>query len=285
MTSRIAWAFFAKPLETVLEDETATEELYWMIDHFAAKFMLDIKPGYDEDIVAFRLTLDPVQAYHRPLAFYVFIMSMTYITSLILKAWGLRRFGPDIQSSLSLWWSDSHQQQQPNDSNVQSESIVYWFKDGDRSKKPIIFIHGIGPGFLPYIKFVHNLLHLGAPVFCVEQPHVAMRCIEQVPTMQDTVRDIERMLHHHGFHDAVFVAHSLGTGVVSWAVQHIPKSVAAMVLLDPICFMLHYKDICVNFVYRIPKTASEVNHQNRSCCSLSLIHFSILVDCQVLCFH
>lgn len=269
MTFRIAWAFFAKPLETVLEDETATEELYWMIDHFAAKFMLDIKPGYDEDIVAFRLTLDPVQAYHRPLAFYVFIMSMTYITSLILKAWGLRRFGPDIQSSLSLWWSDSHQQQ-PNNNNAQSESIVYWFKDGDRSKKPIVFIHGIGPGFLPYIKFVHNLLHLGAPVFCVEQPHVAMRCIEQVPTMQDTVRDIERMLHHHGFHDAVFVAHSLGTGVVSWAVQHIPKSVAAMVLLDPICFMLHYKDICVNFVYRIPKTASEVSHLRYLFCSFCL---------------
>ncbi|KAI9497206.1 Alpha/Beta hydrolase protein [Zychaea mexicana] len=268
----IAWAFFAQPLEGVLEDEAATDEMYWMIDHFAEKFELNFTPGYDEDIIAFRLTLDPVQAYHRPLVFYLFIISMTYLNTILMHCWGFKKFGPDIPSALSLWSNTSEAASAtlfsatarsssapstPSTSTLTGR-VAYWYREGKRTdKKPIIFIHGIGPGLLPYLKFVYHLIDIDAPLFCVEQPYVSMRCVEDVPSMQEAVQDLERMLHHHGFRDAVYVSHSLGTALTSWAVQHIPKTVAGVVMLDPICFMLHYKDICVNFVYRIPKTASE----------------------------
>ncbi|KAI9310869.1 Alpha/Beta hydrolase protein [Dichotomocladium elegans] len=254
----ISWAFFARPLELSLEDDAVTEELNWIVDDFSAKFNITLTPGYNDDVVACRHTLEPVQAYHRPLAFYLMIMTTTVFTQLILRFfWGMERYGPDLQSSFSLWSTEIHPTSPTlRPSNVTS-SVVYWFREGDRSKKPIVFVHGIGPGFAPYLVFISNLLRLGAPMFCVEQPHVAMRCIEHVPTMQDTVRDLERMLSHHGFSDAVFVGHSLGTGVMSWAIQHCANRVAGMVFLDPICFMLHYKDICINFVYRVPKTAAE----------------------------
>lgn len=222
-----------------------------MIDDFSRAFNIQFRPGYDEDIIALRITLDPVQAYHRPFAFYLFIFIMTYLIGLVLQAWGLRRYGPDTPSLFSLWWNDFS-------SSRNQERVAYWFRDGDRTKKPIVFIHGIGPGFLPYMKFIYNLATLNAPMFCIELPYVAMRCVEDVPTMQETLQDMERMLRRHGFYEAVFVGHSLGTAVTSWVIKHLPKAVAGVVLLDPICFMLHYKDICVNFVYRIPKTASEV---------------------------
>ncbi|KAI7853313.1 Alpha/Beta hydrolase protein [Circinella umbellata] len=262
----IAWAFFAQPLENVLEDEEATNEMQWMIDHFSDKFGVHFAPGYDEDIIAFRLTLDPVQAYHRPLVFYLSIISMTYLNTFLLYFWGFKKYGPDIPSALSLWWttsenaSSSLSAQTAVSSSITSSTkrVAYWYREGKRSdKKPIIFIHGIGPGLLPYLKFVYHLLDIDAPLFCVEQPYVSMRCTEDVPSMHETVQDLERMLHYHGFHDAVYVSHSLGTALTSWAVQHIPRTVAGVVMLDPICFMLHYRDICVNFVYRIPKTASE----------------------------
>ncbi|KAI9318690.1 hypothetical protein BX666DRAFT_1855065 [Dichotomocladium elegans] len=220
----IAWAFFAAPLEDVLEDRDNADELYWMVDSFQSRFHVDIKPGYDDEIVALRLTLDPVQAYHRPLAFYVMISMMTTCISRFFfqMGFGFARYGPEIPSSLSLWWLSGDDGAA---SLSTTESLCYWFRDGDRTKKPVVFVHGIGPGFMPYLFFLYNLLRLTpAPVFCVELPHVAMRGIEHSPTMQDTVRDLDRMLHSHGFSDAVFVAHSLGTGIISWAVQHLPKS-------------------------------------------------------------
>ncbi|KAI9249432.1 hypothetical protein BDA99DRAFT_445501 [Phascolomyces articulosus] len=207
----IAWAFFAQPLETVLEDEEATTEMYWMINHFADKFGLDFTPGYDEDIIAFRLTLDPVQAYHRPLVFYLFIISMTYLNTFLLSFWGFKKFGPDIPSALSLGWSTLPSETTTSTSSASTGRVGYWYREGKNpNKKPIVFIHGIGPGLLPYLKFVYHLLDIDAPLFCVEQPYVSMRCIEDVPSMQETVQDLERMLHFHGFRDAVYVSHSLG---------------------------------------------------------------------------
>ncbi|KAI8144248.1 hypothetical protein BJV82DRAFT_513595 [Fennellomyces sp. T-0311] len=214
----IAWAFFAQPLESVLEDEAATNEMYWMINHFSETFGIKFAPGYDEDIIAFRLTLDPVQAYHRPLAFYLFILTVTYLNTFLLHFWGFRKFGPDIPSALSLWWTEAAASLS---SRAQTSSKVgrtaYWYREGNRAdKKPIVFIHGIGPGLLPYLKFVYHLIGIDAPLFCVEQPYVSMRCIEDVPSMQEIVRDLERMLHQHGFRDAVYVSHSLGTALTSW---------------------------------------------------------------------
>ncbi|KAI7876841.1 alpha/beta-hydrolase [Lichtheimia hyalospora FSU 10163] len=211
-----------------------------MTDSFISKFCLELQPGYDEDIRALRITLDPVQAYHRPLVFYICMACITFMIHHVLfeQCWRMQQY--------------------------QCGHLTYWLRSGGANKsdnkKPIVFIHGIGPGFLPYINFLCNLMRLddgASDVFCVELPHVSMRCIEHAPSMHQTVRDLRFMLAHHGYRDAVFVAHSLGTGLVSWVLQHSPKTVAAVVMLDPICFMLHYKDVCYNFVYRIPKTASE----------------------------
>lgn len=232
-----------------------------MIDDFETRFGVHLEEGYDEDIVAVRLTLDPVQAYHRPLVFYLFVFGLHQLANYLLSSWGLEKHGPDVPSSFSLHDPATMAAATPpilTTTSSCTEKVAYWFRDGDRTKKPIVFIHGIGPGWMPYLKFVRDLLAFDAPVFCVELPFVSMRCTADVPTMQETTDDLQRMLHFHGFTDAVFVAHSLGTAVTSWALKHIPRCISGTVLLDPICFMLHYKDICVNFVYRIPKTASEV---------------------------
>lgn len=230
-----------------MEDAEETDQVQWMTDALISKFCLELEPGYDEDIHALRITLDPVQAYHRPLIFYMCMTCITFMIHHVL---------------FEQFWKMQH---------YQCGHVSYWLRSGGAAdnKKPIVFIHGIGPGFLPYLLFLYNLLQQNdgaSDVFCVELPHVSMRCVEQAPTMHQTVRDLRFMLAHHGYRDAVFVAHSLGTGLVSWVLQHSPKTVAGVVMLDPICFMLHYKDVCYNFVYRVPKTASEVKSYQWSCC-------------------
>jgi len=84
-----------------------------------------------------------------------------------------------------------------------------------------------------------------------------MRMVEDVPTMEETVREIEEMLTSKGFRKATFVAHSLGTAVCAWIIKEARKYVGGCVLIDPICFLLHYPDVAYNFVYRVPVAANE----------------------------
>lgn len=72
------------------------------------------------------------------------------------------------------------------------------------------------------------------------------------------VCEIEAMLAHHGFGQAVFVAHSLGTAVASWVARSAPHRVGAMVLVDPICFLLNHHHVAFNILHRTPKRLSEV---------------------------
>jgi hypothetical protein len=257
---RLSWAFFSLPLENVLQDDILTEELNFMIDRFEQEFHIQFNTGYNEDVVAYRINLDPVHAYHRPLAFYTLIMFLTTLFGFACQFfWGMKKYGPETRSTIwNLMDSQPYETSAVSSDGGAPEKVSYWYRDGDRSKKPIVFIHGIGAGLMCYVSFVHKLLTLDAPIFCIELPFVSMHCVEDVPTMQETIRDLQNMLHRHDFQNAVFVAHSLGTAVTSWVVKYMPQNVAGVIFLDPICFMLHYKDVCSNFVYRTPTTAAQV---------------------------
>ncbi|KAI7897493.1 uncharacterized protein BX663DRAFT_445012 [Cokeromyces recurvatus] len=214
----LSWAFFGLPLEEVLQEESLSEELNSMIDHFQDEFHIDFAPGYNEDVVAYRINLDPVHAYHRPLAFYTLIMFLTTLFGFICQwIWGFRKFGPETRSML---WNNM------DTPTLSDQKVSYWFRDGNRKKKPVVFIHGIGAGLMCYISFLIKLITLDAPLFFIELPYVSMHCIEEVPTMQETIKDLQEMLMKHEFSNAVFVAHSLGTAVTSWVVKHMPQQVA-----------------------------------------------------------
>ncbi|KAI9281201.1 Alpha/Beta hydrolase protein [Sporodiniella umbellata] len=252
----ISWAFFNLPLEHAIEDPSLYEELEYMIDRFENNFKINFKEGYNENIVAYRLSFDPVSAYYRPLVFYLAILLITKLFGFLCQfLWGMTKYGPETRSTI--WNLMDPQQASYTTSQTGPEKVSYWFRDGNRNKKPIVFIHGVGGGLVCYITFLMKLASLDTPIFCIELPFVSMHCVEDVPTQQETVRDLQQMLQRHNFDAAVFVSHSLGTAITSWAVKHMPKSVAGLVFIDPICFMLHYKDVCTNFMYRTPKTAAQ----------------------------
>ncbi|ORZ18043.1 Alpha/Beta hydrolase protein [Absidia repens] len=252
----VSWAFFTAPLEDVLQHSELVKEIDWMIGKVERKFQVKFPNGYNQHIHSRRLNLDPINAYHRPLVFYVGVQVLNFLygVAVLQGHYGMKKYGPEAVIDSDFLWN---QLVEIPSNKMDAERISYWFRDGDRSKKPIVFIHGIGAGLMCYTPFIHQLMQLDVPIFCIELPFIAMRCIEDVPTMQEISHDIQQMLHRHDCQNAVFVAHSLGTAVASWTLQHLPKTVAGVVLLDPICFMLHYNDICTNFVYRTPKTASE----------------------------
>ena len=47
---------------------------------------------------------------------------------------------------------------------------------------PIVFLHGVGAGLLPYIPFLLRVTALDRPVLAVEYKHLSMRWTDFIPT-------------------------------------------------------------------------------------------------------
>ncbi|KAI8067820.1 Alpha/Beta hydrolase protein [Gongronella butleri] len=286
----IAWAFCLQRLEQV----DNVKELEWMIDKFERKHHITFAPGYNDRLQARRLNLDPMNAYHRPLVFYISIQCLTVFYELVVLQW---RYGmakhhvrvpvgtnaaqdaPNVSSVVAYWHrdplpaaatrrrdsflaTDDTHSAQGAFASYYSDDQPYPFTRSARRKqlkKPLVFIHGVGAGLMGYSPFLRSLLHQLAdrPIFFVELPFVSMRCREDVPGMHEMTTAVEIMLREHGYSSAVFVGHSFGSAVTAWCCKHKPHLIDSVILIDPICFMLHYSDVCNNFVYRRPETSSE----------------------------
>ncbi|KAI8351205.1 Alpha/Beta hydrolase protein [Choanephora cucurbitarum] len=236
-----------------------------MIREAEDRFSYQFPDGLNPDVECIRLNLDPVNAVHRPLLAYVGIYLITQCFNLVglQWCWGFtpshsttHSWGGPIQLLDHLYQSlfnlASHQ---PKD------KITYWYRaptDGQR-KTPIVFVHGIGIGVLSYAEWISLLLSRlsDRPIFLVELPYVAMRMVDTVPTATETTKEVRQMLNQYGYDKAVYVSHSLGTAVTSWIIKLAPDTVAGTVMIDPICFLLHYHHVAFNFVHRLPKQLIE----------------------------
>ncbi|CAG8600201.1 4611_t:CDS:2 [Funneliformis caledonium] len=265
----LAWSFFASHIEEIRQNTEYITELYDMIDFIENAKKVKFPEGYNPDIRCIRLTLDPIRAIPRPFIFYVAIFMLNYVYYVILRLSGFEHYGLKY-SVLNGYWSSTLEFDIQEETIKSSPSrISYWYynpnlhnenaplKKNHQKQQPIVFIHGVGVGLFCYFKFLRKLYKLNRPLFLVELPYVSMRLIEDVPTMEETVQEIEEMLTSHGFPKATFVAHSLGTAVCAWVIKEARKRVGGCVLIDPICFLLHYPHVAYNFVYREPKAANE----------------------------
>lgn len=130
--------------------------------------------------------------------------------------------------------------------------------DGDNSPEitPIVYVHGIGLGLLPYLPLVDALLATGRSILLPEIPYVSGFRPFQSPNgvLSPAVvsSTMTAMLASHGFLKATWMGHSYGTSWLSYMCKFARKTVAALVFLDPICFCLHVPYLTKQFVYLRP---------------------------------
>ena len=128
--------------------------------------------------------------------------------------------------------------------------LTYWIHPGtaaaatmEQQTVPLLFFHGIG-GLFVYIPFVDGLRQaISCPIALVELPYVSLHVALDVPSIEEHVSAVEHILLDNGCQRAILVGHSFGTNVMSWLVQSVPGKVAGSIWLDPVCFMLHLKDV------------------------------------------
>ncbi|KAL1918359.1 uncharacterized protein VTP21DRAFT_3019 [Calcarisporiella thermophila] len=251
----ISWAFYGRDLEQLNECEEKRREVDEIVKLLEQEYKFKFAPGYNQKIKCLRLNFDPVNAIHRPFVFYSVFIILRYIAEFLLRFMGFVKLpGDGVDSG---YWSMTLDLDLKEETR---QSQTYWYlkpSTSTQQQKPIVFIHGLGVGIVMYLNFIRKMRTLGHPIFIVELPYVSMRLQSCQVNASETAAMIETMLLQHGYTHATFVGHSLGSAVCAWSLKLSPKIVSGLVLLDPICFLLHYHDVAYNFVYRKPKTITE----------------------------
>jgi len=151
---------------------------------------------------------------HRPFIWYMLIFFVDTLTSIALYFQGFTHYNTrkwfhifPPRPLLALFSRKSKDTE---------TNIPYWYRPHrSPTKLPILFIHGIGIGLLPYIPFLRDL--------AAQDPDVGILAIEILPicmriTAPPLDRDamcaaITRILNAHGLHRVVLAGHSYGTAV------------------------------------------------------------------------
>jgi hypothetical protein len=69
---------------------------------------------------------------------------------------------------------------------------------GGEAQVPVLFLHGVGIGLLPYITFVWRLAASGQPVLVFEIKHLGMRWTRDIPTEDEVAEAVVEVAEREG---------------------------------------------------------------------------------------
>ncbi|KAI0784914.1 hypothetical protein C8Q75DRAFT_776751 [Abortiporus biennis] len=251
----ILWAFFSTHPSGLDEDwEEELEGYVLMVEKLLGR---KLEQGWDNTVRCMKITLDPVISLHRPFLWYLIVALVDTYTSIYLLRTGFHHY------SLKKWMTYFP----PRLVTVVSKTspnpqLSYWYRPHRSSNKtPILFLHGIGIGLLPYAPFLADLAQLDPDVgiIAIEDFSISMRISPPPLRREDVLDGIRGILDYHGLQQVVVVSHSYGTVVAAHMLKDpkLSSRISALLLADPIPFLLHRPAVAFNFVYREPRSANE----------------------------
>ncbi|RDW62000.1 hypothetical protein BP6252_11433 [Coleophoma cylindrospora] len=257
------WAF----MNSRAGEEGDEEELDEAMQYFQEQTGWKLQPGLGS-AKCLRLTLDPVYMLHRPLLVYIGMFFVDMATHLFLVSKGYQFYRSSRASFLKVF--PLRPQVLLTKSKSPSATLTYWYRPPtSKSKRPIVFFHGIGVGVGPYFKLLSQLTDAdarqgepdeGAPaIIAVEILPISSRMTPHALSAEAFCLEMEKILDFHGFEDFTLASHSYGSVLTSQLLKHdqISSRIASLVLMDPITLMLACPDVAYNFTRRIPSMANE----------------------------
>lgn len=234
-----AWAFFGKKHFTLLPWELQELDKIYDILQRETKVHFPKKPecpkrrqSESHHLATPRcMTLEPVNAIHRPLLVYLLVGFLKIIGGLLLRLLGYQRL-------------------------VASTGLVGWYKQGkSASHMPLMFFHGIAPGglvlYLPMLIF-GLATEPERSVFLFENRSISCSMDFHPLTEQQSVEGIMELVNGQigPVQPVSVVGHSFGSCPITWLVaSEMSKRIHQIVLLDPVAILLSEPDVMVNFLY------------------------------------
>eukprot|EP00897_Mesotaenium_endlicherianum_P005906 jgi/Mesen1/5343/ME000267S04482 len=261
MREFLAYAFFHRYFaELSAENQAAVE---YQIGRVASRWGMRFEAGFDPGLRFMAHTREPLRTLHHPLALYAWGNVVSFLTGCVLRSLGFARHS--AQHSLRIWHRPAIA---PKVDVTAAAAAAVAAAPAAASaaapgKQAQVFVHGLGIGVTPYLGFISMLLEdqdHSADTLVVELSHIAMSFTSSIPTVDSLVAGIEQAQQQLGLGPATYMGHSYGSLVVAHLVRTRPHLVAAVGLVDPVCFLLCLPDVVYNFVYRPPAGPTAVRY-------------------------
>jgi pimeloyl-ACP methyl ester carboxylesterase len=246
----LAWGLFHKHNLEKEMDENEKQELDVLVRQFEKRCSpaegsnWKLPEGYNGDAKLMKFSEEPVTHTHRPLVMYtaVHFLLQEVIAPIRLSLMGFSR--------------------------SQHRSLSYQYRLGVHpEKEPLVFIHGLGVGVIPYESFLSRLIKMsedetsplfGRSILCVELHAVSQRILPPELHRDDFLADMKDIMANLGFsRGGIIMGHSYGSFATAWLAQRAPELVSCLALLDPACMFLHYPNVLYSILYKSPENAYE----------------------------
>jgi pimeloyl-ACP methyl ester carboxylesterase len=252
------WAFFNRGGDPGQDDEE--------LEHYIAATEEWLGRRFEDgrgNAVCLRLTLDEVKMLHRSLLWY---WCVGFVDCLSCIRFWYHGFHPHRTALVSFFRLFPWRPLALLSRRISpARHLSYWHRPHtSTSKLPILFVHGIGIGLYPYIDFLAELNEQGEydnqiGIIAVEIMPISFRITHSMLEKDVLCSEIHEIIRKHGWSDFVLVSHSYGSAISTHLVNYKPiaEQISAVVLIDPITFLLHLPDVAYNFTIRKPKAANE----------------------------
>lgn len=237
-----AWAFYTRMWDELEADEAA--KVSELIAELCQRFNFDIREGYNPEARPMRINFDKMRVWSHPLVYYSALAALRLSSRKGLCLFGFVPCGGTETGIRYYRYSPS--QAEPGVLTVNGEVVE------QEQQLPIVFIHGLGVGLGPYLRFIRRLTGCKREIFVLELLDISQSGCFAILPPDAVVESIHSMLRKHGCEKACFFGHSYGTLLLSWLLRQKPEIVGKLVLLDPVCFLLSQPDVSYNFLYRKP---------------------------------
>merc|ERR1719453_1643367 len=87
-----------------------------------------------------------------------------------------------------------------------------------------------------------------------EMPWIAMDPFAAIPSSSEYASWVVEAMQSHGVNQCVGLGHSFGSLPIAWLIRQYPTQLSRCILVDPVAIFLNLPDVCVNFLYKQPKT-------------------------------
>ncbi|KAK1980737.1 hypothetical protein LZ30DRAFT_794792 [Colletotrichum cereale] len=266
MKDWLLWALFEQDNMVSRPTKDVDQELEQCIDDMEEKFGIKLRTGRG-NAEALRLMFDPVVIQHRSLFYYLAIGLLDTLMTLYLLSQGYRYYRQPPSTFFKVFplriinlLPFTHSA---------ADGMSYWYRPHkSTTKRPIVFIHGLGIGLIPYMFWLHTIPK-DVGILAVEMLPISSRittyplastpelcemiakCVAQQRASQPAPISGERGT----WDDFVLIGNSYGTLLMGPLLQRadFAPRVAATILIDPVSLLLHHPDLAFNFTRREPK--------------------------------
>lgn len=182
-----------------------------------------------------KFNLEKLTYYHHPLLFYAIIYCIEF--QYCFRKLYLSGFVKENINGAKFW--------------------IRYVPDSDKS--PIVFFHGVYPGWFAYANFITLFGFDNRTLILYENDSVKL-CSHHFnsETAFELALHVKKILEKYNIEKITLIGHSWGSFMAGWIVKLLPEIIAHLILLDPVCLTVVLPETTYRILYKPMDSVKEL---------------------------